>query len=158
MTTRQSSAPAPRFADPGKRKVTKGDWIPFWIGDTQFHMLMPKTYDIAQIVAAVESPTGLDDPQNMRVMLQFAGRCVRYVVKEPPAEDGSPRGRDLIEYRLADPDDLFDLNHFVPILMDLTRGFLARPTGSPRVSSAPRRQASGGRGSTARTRSTRAKT
>lgn len=151
-------APTAHFPDPGKRKKSKADWIPFEIGDDLFHLVMPKTYDIAQIAIATETGGGLNDPANMRTMLQFAGRIVRYIVEEPPAPDGSPRGRALILSRLDDVDDNFDLENLIPTVMQLTRGYLERPTGSPRASSAPRRQASPGPASAARTRSTTAKT
>lgn len=128
------------------------------IGDMQLHMVMPKAYDISQIMMATENSNGVLDSENMRVMMRFAGRLINYIVEEPRTASGDYRGREWVAYRLQDPDDKFDLVNLVPILTDLMRSFLARPTGSPPASSAPRRPASPARASAARTRSTRAKT
>lgn len=155
-------APIPEFADPGEKTTaeTKQDWLPFKIGGVLFHLTMPKQFDIAQMVNVLDSGRPLDDAANTGVMLRFAGRLIEYIVDEPPGEDGKLRGRALLLQRLANPRDKFDLVHLTPIFTDLLKGYLGgRPTGSPRGSSASRRQApSAAPASRVRTPSRRAKT
>lgn len=157
-TRKAAVAPVAQFADPGKRKIVKADWVPFRIGEQLFHLVTPKTYDLSQILMVIDSPTGLNDPENMRMMLRFAAHLVRYIVDEPRTEDGLLQGRALIEHRLSDPEDNMDLPTLIPVLMDLVKQLVDRPTGPPRAFSAPRRAVSAGRVSRARTPSTTVKT
>lgn len=160
-TRRATTEKIVQFDDPGPRKVAKGDQIPFKIGTELFHLLPPKGATLANIASVLDSGISLDDPRNIRQLMTFAGQIIQYIDDETVMvkgadgkmqPDGKIHGRALIERRLNDPQDAFDLTHLMPILSALMKGWFGRPTGSPRASAPRRRAPSGTPASRARTR------
>lgn len=148
----------PEFSSAGKRKTSKADLTAFRIDGETFQLIRPKTAVIARMSLALDDTIGYDDPKNMRQILGFVSEIVRHIKTEPPDAGGNLCGRARIEQRLNDLEDSLDLENLLPMFTSLMDGWFGRPTGSPPASGASRRRAPAGRGSTARTRSTPART
>jgi hypothetical protein len=138
------------FTTAGRRKIEARDRVHFKIDGEPFTMIRPK---LAVATTAVQ----LIDAEADRPTLELSAdllRCVsglfRYIEAAPrtkPTEShpaGRVQGRALLDARLSDPEDSFDLVDLMPVFKSVLEGMFDRPTGARPASSAkPRRTGSG---------------
>lgn len=150
------------FKTAGRRKITNADRIRFKVDGEPMSMLRPKltvaTTAVQLIDAEIDRPT-LELSADLLRVISGLFRYIELAERTGPDDThpgGRRQGRALLEERLADPEDSFDLVDLMPIFKQVLEAMFNRPTGARPASVAkPRRT---GRASGAGTRKPRAKT
>jgi hypothetical protein len=133
----------------GRRKIGAADRLIIKIDDEEFVFVRPKVAVLTQIAGALNPDEAVASFSNTRALLQFVGQLL-LCIEEEPAEGTKLHGRARLNERLTDPYDALDITDLLPQFEAMVEGFLGRPTGPRRASSAPRAGARAG-GSRART-------
>jgi hypothetical protein len=150
------------FTTSGRRKITDADRIHFTIDGEPMSMLRPKLTVATTAVQLIDAEIDRPTLELSADLLRVVSGLFRYIEQAPRTEPddehpgGRRQGRALLEERLSDPEDSFDLVDLMSIFKSVLEAMFGRPTGARPASVAkPRRT---GRASGAATRKPRAKT
>ena len=150
------------FTTAGRRQLDAKDRVHFTFDGEPMVMIRPKLAVATNAVMLIDAEADRPTLELSADLLRMVSGLFAYIERAPrtkPDKDnpaGRLQGRALLEKRLADPEDSFDLVDLMPVFKAVLEAMFDRPTGALPASSAPQRRT--GRASGAGTRKPRAKT